>query len=83
MWFWQKREVYMGNSEEKCATVQTALKQADIVCEVIYRNGHNVAGIDTGRTFGRMGAGSASTGIYYVYVHYKDVQNAQVALQRI
>ena len=41
MWFWQRREVYMGKDGPQLYAVRTALEQAGIGFEYIVRSGRN------------------------------------------
>ena len=44
MWFWQRREVYMGKDGPQLYAVRTALEQAGIGFECIVRSGRNYTG---------------------------------------
>ena len=46
MWFWQRREVYMGKGGPQLYAVRTALEQAGIGFECIVRSGRNYTGAD-------------------------------------
>ena len=46
MWFWQRREVYMGKDGPQLYAVRTALEQAGIGFECIVRSGRNYTGAD-------------------------------------
>ena len=62
MWFWQRREVYMGKDGPQLYAVRTALEQAGIGFECIVRSGRNYTGADRRMT----NAHSADAGIWYV-----------------
>ena len=46
MWFWQRREVYMGKDGPQLYAVRTALEQAGIGFECIVRSGRHNTGPD-------------------------------------
>ena len=60
MWFWQRREVYMGKDGPQLYAVRTALEQAGIGFECIVRSGRNYTGADRRMT----NAHSADAGIW-------------------
>ena len=70
MWFWQRREVYMGKDGPQLYAVRTALEQAGIGFECIVRSGRNYTGADRRMT----NAHSADAGIWYVYVRSADLE---------
>ena len=77
MWFWQRREVYMGKGGPQLYAVRTALEQAGIGFECIVRSGRNYTGADRRMT----NAHSADAGIWYVYVRSADLEAAEGAGQ--
>ena len=78
MWFWQRREVYMGKDGPQLYAVRTALEQAGIGFECIVRSGRNYTGADRRMT----NAHSADAGIWYVYVRSVDLEAAEGVAQR-
>ena len=78
MWFWQRREVYMGKDGPQLYAVRTALEQAGIGFECIVRSGRNYTGADRRMT----NAHSADAGIWYVYVRSADLEAAEVVTVR-
>lgn len=78
MWFWQRREVYMGKDGPQLYAVRTALEQAGIGLECIVRSGRNYTGADHRMT----NAHSADAGIWYVYVRSADLEAAEGVAQR-
>ena len=70
MWFWQRREVYMGKDGPQLYAVRTALEQAGIGFECIVRSGRMT------------NAPSADAGIWYVYVRSADLEAAEGVAQR-
>ena len=78
MWFWQRREVYMGKGGPQLYAVRTALEQAGIGFECIVRSGRNYTGADRRMT----NAHSADAGIWYVYVRSADLEAAEGVAQR-
>ena len=78
MWFWQRREVYMGKDGPQLYAVRTALEQAGIGFECIVRSGRSYTGADRRMT----NAHSADAGIWYVYVRSADLEAAEGVAQR-
>ena len=78
MWFWQRREVYMGKDGPQLYAVRTALERAGIGFECIVRSGRNYTGADRRMT----NAHSADAGIWYVYVRSVDLEAAEGVAQR-
>ena len=78
MWFWQRREVYMGRNGPQLYAVRTALERADIAFECIARSGHNYTGADRRMTNAR----SADASLWYVYVRSVDMEAAESLVRR-
>ena len=78
MWFWQRREVYMGKGGPQLYAVRTALERAGIGFECIVRSGRNYTGADRRMT----NAHSADAGIWYVYVRSADLEAAEGVARR-
>lgn len=62
MWFWQRREVYMGRDGPQLCAVRTALERAGIAFECVARSGHNYTGADRRMTNARSAAAERPRG---------------------
>lgn len=77
MWFWNRREVYMGNSLEDFARVRQTLALNGIRydCRVIDHSSPGPFGSDRAR-FGTLGLNLSILKYYYVYVHKDSLEKA-------
>lgn len=73
---WNKREVYMGFSMDRCTEIQGILANNNIECtyKVINRNSNNRGKLGT------LGEKVEFTYTYYVYVHKKDYEFAMQSI---
>ncbi|MGL4737936.1 MAG: hypothetical protein ACRCW2_10820 [Cellulosilyticaceae bacterium] len=81
---WNRKEVYVGQSMEKCAEVRQELSDNDIpyTYNAVDRNNSQIMGASrSGR--GTWGQDSKYTYTYYVYVHKNDYEFASFIVGRL
>ena len=77
--FWNRKEVFMGNSMKRLSEVRSILSVNKI--EYMYKIVSLNQGVTRGRT-GTLGVNMDYLNTYYVYVHKKDYTNACARLQQ-
>lgn len=77
--FWNRKEVFMGNSMQRLSEVRTILSTNKIKYE--YKVVSLNQGVPRGRT-GTFGENMDYLYTYYIYVHKKDYANAYSVLQK-
>ncbi len=83
MWFWERREVYMGLSMEKCGKVRDKLTAAGIPYRYRTVNNSQASLISRRARTGTFGEKSEFAITYYVYVHKKDYERAGQVLRNL
>lgn len=71
MTFWNRQEIYCGNSELHFARIQAKLAEADIACKARIKRHTMLPGQGRGRT-----SIDEAAVLYYIYVDKRDAERA-------
>ena len=76
MWFWQRKEVWVGNSMEEFNRVRQTLVEHGIDYDYRMNNRQRLDFNRNMASIGRMGSDPRFDTIYYLYVKKQDYENA-------
>lgn len=76
MWFWQREEIYVGNSMQEFNRIRQILNENHIRNDYRMNNTQRL-NFDRGYTMGRWGADHRFDTIYYIYVGKQDFETAR------
>lgn len=76
MWFWNRQELYMGNSMEEYARIKQVLAQNGIRYDMKVSDLSSPTAFSSNRAFGTFGLNHSVLKLYYVYVHKNDYDKA-------
>lgn len=82
--FWNRKEIYVGNSAEKCGQIRSALSANNIKYSyrVVNRNGSSAIGASRVRT-GTIGENIKLAYTYYVYIYKSDYDKVCMILSSL